>query len=118
MVRDGANAVLVFGDAEHLSHASHIAELALHYRIPLISPFRQVTEAGGLMSYGADWIDLERRRTVYVARILDGTRPEDLPFEQPTQFEFVVNLKTAQALGRPVPTSFLSGRGAEQAERR
>jgi putative ABC transport system substrate-binding protein len=108
MVRDGANAVLVFGDAEHLPHASGIAALALKYRMPLISPFRQLTEAGGLMSYGADWIDLERRRAAYVARILDGARPEDLPFEQPAQFEFVVNLKTAQALGRPLPTSLVS----------
>jgi putative ABC transport system substrate-binding protein len=108
ILRDGANAVLVFGDAEHLFHASTIAELALRHRLPLISPFRQLTEAGGLMSYGADWKDLEQRRAAYVARILDGARIEDLPFEQPTQFEFLVNLRTAEALGRSLPTSLLA----------
>jgi putative ABC transport system substrate-binding protein len=60
------------------------------------------------MSYGPDWNELERRRAVYVARILDGTRPQELPFEQPSRFEFLLNLKTAQALGLTIPPTLLA----------
>jgi ABC-type uncharacterized transport system substrate-binding protein len=108
LLRDGADAVLVLNDPEHLSDPDAIAELGLRHRVPLISPFRTLTEAGGLMSYGPNWDELERRRAVYVARILDGATPQELPFEQPSRFEFVVNLKTARALGIEIPPTLLA----------
>ena len=108
LLRDGAEAVLVLDDPEHLSHAATIAELSLRHRLPVVSPFRTLAEAGGLMSYGPDWDELERRRAVYVARILDGARPQELPFEQPSRLQFVLNLKTAQALGLTIPPTLLA----------
>jgi putative tryptophan/tyrosine transport system substrate-binding protein len=93
---------------EHLSNADAIAELGLRHRVPLVSPFRTLTEAGGLMSYGPDWDELERRRAVYVARILDGATPQELPFEQPSRFEFMINLKTAEALSITISPSLLA----------
>ena len=108
LLRDGAEAVLVLDDPEHLSHAATIAELSLRHRLPVVSPFRTLSEAGGLMSYGPDWDELERRRAVYVARILDGARPKELPFEQPSRLQFVLNLKTAKALGLTIPFSLLA----------
>jgi putative tryptophan/tyrosine transport system substrate-binding protein len=108
MLRDGAKAVLVLDNVEHLAEAATIAELALKHRLPLVSPYRPLTEVGGLMSYGPNWETLERRRAAYVARILDGARPEQLPFEQPTAFEFVVNLTSAHVLGRNLPATLLT----------
>jgi putative ABC transport system substrate-binding protein len=108
MLRDGAKAVLVLDNVEHLAEAATIVELALRHRLPLVSPYRPLTEVGGLMSYGPNWDTLERRRAAYVARILDGARPEQLPFEQPTTFEFVVNLTSAHILGRHLPATLLA----------
>jgi putative ABC transport system substrate-binding protein len=108
LLRDGAKAVLVLDNVEHLSEASTIAELALKHHLPLVSPYRPLTEVGGLMSYGPNWETLERRRAAYVARILDGARPEELPFEQPTEFEFVVNLASARKLDRNLPAALLA----------
>jgi putative tryptophan/tyrosine transport system substrate-binding protein len=107
MLRDQADGILVLADAEHFFHAPTIARLALDYRLALISPFRHLTEFGGLLSYGPDWGDLERRRAEYVARILDGARAEDLPLQQPTKFELVLNLKTAKVLAVSIPSSVL-----------
>ena len=97
-IRDGADGVLVFADPEHTAYAEAISKLSLERMLPLISPFRLFTEAGGLVSYGPDLRELERQRASYVARILDGAHPGALPFQQPTRFELVVNLKTAEAL--------------------
>lgn len=84
-------------------YASRIAELALNYRMPTISYFREFPEVGGLMSYGPSLDYSAQRAAVYVDRILKGAKPSDLPVQQPTKFELVINLKTAQALGLAVP---------------
>ena len=85
-----------------------LAEVAIKNRLPTISPFREAAEAGFLMAYGADLPDMLRRAAEYVDRILKGTKPADLPMEQPTKFEFVINLKTAKALGLTIPPSLLA----------
>jgi ABC-type uncharacterized transport system substrate-binding protein len=85
-----------------------IARLGLHYRVPSVSAPREFAEAGGLLAYGASQIDLTRRAMFYVARILGGAKPADLPVEQPTKFELVINAKTAKALGLTIPPSLLA----------
>jgi putative ABC transport system substrate-binding protein len=82
---------------------TRIAALAVTSRLPSISAFREYAEAGGLMAYAADFAERGRRTAVYVDKILKGTRPGDLPIEQPTKFELVINLKTAKALGLMIP---------------
>ena len=84
-----------------------LLNLAAKARLPVIYGSRQFTDAGGLMSYGPNYGDVFRRSAVYVDKILKGARPGDLPIEQPTKFEFVVNLKTAKALGITIPQSIL-----------
>jgi putative tryptophan/tyrosine transport system substrate-binding protein len=84
-----------------------IAELALRNRLPSVFHWREYVEVGGLMSYGAGQDDLIRRAATYVDKILKGTKPADLPVEQPTKFELVINLKTAKALGLTIPQSIL-----------
>ena len=83
------------------------AQLALRYRLPSISLVTEFVEAGGLMSYGASVSDIRRRTGSYVDRLLKGAKPADLPVEQPTKFELVINLKTAKALGLTIPQSLL-----------
>jgi len=85
-----------------------VAELAIKQRLPTMSMDRDVVEAGGLMSYSANWDDLYRRGALYVDKILKGAQPADLPVEQATTFEFVINLKTAKALGLTIPQSILA----------
>jgi ABC-type uncharacterized transport system substrate-binding protein len=84
------------------------AALAVRHRLPSLSPQKQFAESGGLMSYGADFTDMHRRAASYVDRILKGTKPGDLPVEQPTRFELVINLRTAKALGLTIPPSLLA----------
>ena len=107
-VKAGATALLVFEDPLTYSTRRQIAELATKFRLPTISGFRDFAEAGGLMSYGADRRQMSRRAAEYVDKILKGAKPADLPIEQPTKFEFVINLKTARALGLTIPPSVLS----------
>jgi len=104
----GANALLLSEDPVFTAHRTQIAELGLKHRLPTLSGLREVVEAGGLLSYGADLGDLYRRAATYVAKILKGAKPADLPIERPTKFELVVNLKTAKALGLRIPQSLLS----------
>nr|WP_271598019.1 ABC transporter substrate binding protein [Bradyrhizobium sp. CCBAU 45384] len=85
-----------------------LADLAAEHRLPAVFFSRNFVEAGGLMSYGPSLPDLNRRAAIYVGKILKGTKPSDLPVEQPTKFELVINLKTAKALGIAVPTSLLA----------
>ena len=84
-----------------------IVELAGRYRLPAIYPQREFVDVGGLMSYGADYDDLYRRAAVYVDKILKGAKPADLPVQQPTKFEFIVNLKAAKQIDLKIPNRVL-----------
>ena len=90
------------------SNRKRVAELAAKNRLPVIYPFREFVEAGGLMSYGVNFVDLYRRSATYVDKILKGAKPADLPVEQPTKFEFIVNLKTAKQIGLTIPPNVLA----------
>jgi putative ABC transport system substrate-binding protein len=105
--RAHAHALYVIGDPFFFAHRMTISKLALKARLPGIYGSRQFVDAGGLMSYGTDSGDSFRRSAGYVDKILKGAKPGDLPVEQPTKFEFVVNLKTAKALGITIPQSIL-----------
>ena len=107
MTREQVGAVLPVTAALAYAQRRELAELALRHRVPMMFTFRSGVVAGGLMSYGADLADFFRRAATYVDKILKGAKPADLPFEQPTKFEFVINLKTAKALGLTVPQSLL-----------
>jgi putative tryptophan/tyrosine transport system substrate-binding protein len=90
------------------SNRARIADFALRQHWPAIGEFRPMVEAGGLMSYGPDIVDLWRRAASYVDKILKGADPGDLPVEQPVKFEFVINLKTAKAISVVVPPPLLA----------
>jgi putative ABC transport system substrate-binding protein len=107
MTRERADALVVLGDAILYNQRKQIAELAAKSRLPSASALREYAEAGGLIAYGTDSLDLERRSTAFVDKILKGAKPADLPVEQPTKFELVINLKTAKALGLTIPQSIL-----------
>jgi putative tryptophan/tyrosine transport system substrate-binding protein len=100
-------ALIVIGDPLLGSHAKRIVELSTRDRLPAIYWSREFPDAGGLMSYGTNVDDLWRRAATYVDKILKGAKPADLPVEQPTKFELVINLKTAKALGLTIPQSLL-----------
>ena len=107
MARARAQAVLVLGAAIFLAERQRVAELAIKHRLPTMSNLKDVVEAGGLMSYSPNWDDLYRRGAIYVDKILKGATAADLPVEQATKFELVINLKTAKALGLTIPPSLL-----------
>jgi ABC-type uncharacterized transport system substrate-binding protein len=105
----GAHAGALTGLATSMlnSERRRLVDLAAKNRLPAMYPYREFVDAGGLMAYGADLADLIRRAATYVDKILKGSKPGDLPIEQPTKFEFVINLKTAKALGLTIPPSLL-----------
>ena len=101
------DALVTFADPLTVSNRRQIVDYAMQHRLPLMSELRQFAAAGGLMSYGASLADLFQRAAGHVDKILKGARPADLPVEQPTKFELVINLKTAKALGLTIPPSLL-----------
>ena len=107
MTKKRADALVVLDDGMFVHHRARIANLALKSRLPTMYGLREEVEAGGLMAYGVNLPDLARRAAVFVDKILKGAKPVDLPVEQPTRFELVVNLKTAKALGLTIPPSVL-----------
>jgi putative ABC transport system substrate-binding protein len=106
--KQGAEAVVVMGNALNLVHSSKIITLAARYRLPALYFYRHIAVDGGLISFGSDLAGFWRRAAAYVDKILKGERPGDLPVEQPTGYQLVVNLKTAAALGITVPPLILA----------
>jgi putative ABC transport system substrate-binding protein len=107
MTRERAGALLVLSDSTLLTQRERIADLAAKSRLPAVSGGRAHAEAGGLIAYGANIFDIWRRAATYVDRILKGAKPAEMPIEQPTKFELVINLKTAKALNLTIPQSLL-----------
>jgi putative ABC transport system substrate-binding protein len=107
MARAHAQALHVFATGPYSAERRRLAEFAIRYRLPTLFPLREHVEAGGLIGYVADVSDLVRRGAIYVDKILKGARPADLPVEQASKFELVINLKTAKALGLTIPPSLL-----------
>jgi len=105
--RAGAILMLVRGPVA-LPHRKEIADLAAKSRLPVIYSGREYVEAGGLMSYGVNLDDLDRRAATYVDKILKGAKPADLPIQQPTRFEFIINLKAARQIGLTIPPEILA----------
>jgi len=108
MSQSGAQALFVDGSPEHITKRQLIGELAAKYRLPAIYPFRSFVEAGGLMSYGIDLVEIFRRAARDIDQILKGANPSDIPFYQPTKFELVVNLKAAKEIGLAVSEPLLA----------
>ncbi len=107
LARERADALIVLDEAWTLLHAKRVAELAIKHRLPTMHSFREAVVAGGLMSYGPTAAEMLSISANYVDKILKGAKPAELPVEQPTKFELVINLKTAKALGLTIPQSVL-----------
>ncbi len=107
VARHRAGAIIVTSNDLFLLHRKEIADLATKHRLPAMYEFKEHIEAGGLIAYGVSLTDTVQRAAVYVDKILKGAKPVDLPIEQPTKFELVINLKTAKALGLKIPQSLL-----------
>jgi putative ABC transport system substrate-binding protein len=107
MARARAQAVLVYASPFSFAERDRVAALAIKYRLPAMFGVKEAVEAGGLMSYAPNYADLYRRGAVYVDKILKGAKPANLPVEQATKFELVINLKTAKVLGLTIPQSVL-----------
>jgi putative ABC transport system substrate-binding protein len=108
VTRANAQALYVIDDPIFFAHRTILLKLASAARLPTIHDLRRFPEAGALVSYGPDVYDLFRRSATYVDRILKGTKPADLPVEQATKFELVINLRTAKALGLTIPDKLLA----------
>jgi len=105
--RTHVNAIVLGGGSIFWANRQKIIDFAAKEHLPAMYWDRIFAESGGLMSYGADYADLDRRTAIYVDKILRGAKPADLPIELPTKFELVINLKTAKALGLTIPPSLL-----------
>jgi putative ABC transport system substrate-binding protein len=101
------NAIMTTASPRFIAERKRIVELAGKHRLPAIYPQKEFVDEGGLMSYGADYTDLYRRAAVYVDKILKGAKPADLPVQQATKFEFVINLKAAKQIGLTIPVRVL-----------
>ena len=102
------DAIIPYSARRFFAERKRIVKLASKYRLPAIYPDKEFVEAGGLMSYGADSTDAYRRAAVYVDKILKGAKPADLPVQQATKFEFVINLKAAKQIGLAIPPNVLA----------
>jgi putative ABC transport system substrate-binding protein len=107
VARQRPDAITMVADRFLLAHRTQIVDFVAKTRLPAIYPYRDFVVAGGLMSYAPSYEDLFRRSATYVDKILRGARPSDLPIEQPTKFELLVNLRAAKALGVVIPPSIL-----------
>jgi putative ABC transport system substrate-binding protein len=107
-MREHPDGIVITADAFHQLHMERIINFLTENRLPGMFQVRENVVSGGLMSYGASRPDLFRRAASYVHRILQGTAPSDLPVEQPTKFDLVINLKTAKALGLTIPSDILA----------
>jgi putative tryptophan/tyrosine transport system substrate-binding protein len=107
-VKGRVNAIITIRDAVTASYMKQIANLAIKHRLPSMNEDSPYVEAGGLMSYSANDADQFKRAAIYVDKILKGSKPADLPVEQPTKFELVINLKTAKQIGRTIPAGVLA----------
>jgi putative ABC transport system substrate-binding protein len=108
VARENVDALFVMPSPLVVMQRAHVAELALKFRLPGIFSVREAVEAGGLMSYSPDRIDLSRRAALYIDKILKGAKPADLPVEQASKYQLVINLKTAKALGLEIPPTLLA----------
>ena len=107
MTQERPDALFMIVDVLTNVHSQRIVDFAAQYQLPTMFETRRPVAAGGLMAYGPSFADQYRRAVYYVDRILKGTKPANLPVEQPTTFELVINLKTAQALGITIPSTLL-----------
>jgi putative ABC transport system substrate-binding protein len=107
MAKERAGALLLLADSLFIVHRPRLAALVAKYRLPALG-YRELVEAGALLSYGPSLSDLGRRAATYVDKILKGVKPADLPVEQPTKLELVINLKAAKALGLTIPPALLA----------
>jgi len=108
IVAGSAQALVVVIDPLTVRYRERIAELATKNRLPAMYGFREFVDAGGLIAYGVNLPDLCRRAAIYVNKIIKGANPADLPVEQPTTFELIINLKTAKALGLQIPPTLIA----------
>src|SRR5438046_10406415 len=107
MIRERAGGLTVLSSSMFINERRRLVDLVAKNRLPTLYPTRESVDAGGLMSYGPNLADVFRRAATYVDKILKGAKPGDLPVEQPTKFELVINLKTAKALRLTIPQSLL-----------
>jgi putative ABC transport system substrate-binding protein len=108
IIRERPGALLVLADRLFLHHRDRIMDFAAKHGLPGVHAYRELVESGGLMSYGPSYADMHRRAATYVDKILKGAKPADLPVEQPTKFELVINLKAAKQIGLTIPPSVLA----------
>ncbi|MFS8087164.1 MAG: ABC transporter substrate-binding protein, partial [Acidobacteriota bacterium] len=107
IVKERPDALFILADRIFLHNRARMMDFATKHRLPSVNAYRELVEAGGLMSFGPSYTGMHRRAATYVDKILKGTKPADLPVEQPAMFELVINLKTAKALGLTIPQSIL-----------